>query len=487
MDETYRRSIAVLGHPLDALPDPLPIPVWRRRAGAAPVDVTLRPPGSKSLTNRVLLLAALCDGASTVGGALLEADDAERMLAAVQTLGARVERLDEPEGAPGPRLPPTGLSAPLIRVTGVGGRWRVPEGGARVDLHNAGTATRFLAAASLLAAGPVTIDGNERMRARPIGELADALTGLGADVDFLADPGCPPIRVTPPPENLPAAGVVELGRTQSSQFISGLLLAGVFLPGGLTLKLTGDEVTSGSYVRMTTDLLDLLGARVRTSADLRVIRVGDGLEPFDIEIEPDASGATYWFAAGVLLPEARVRVDGLVPDAGVPVLQGDVAFPDTLARLGGTVVEKGRTLGVRGQAELGPVMADMRDMPDAAVTLAVCCAFAQGTSVLRGVRTLRVKECDRIAALRAELGKLGVDVRDRVNGDDDVLTITPPPGGIDCSPAAPEIAFETYDDHRMAMALALVGLRRPNVLIRDPGCVAKTYPGYFAHLARLYG
>lgn len=456
-------AINQLRLPLHGLPDPLEIPVCRANPGDAPPVATIRPPGSKSLTNRLLLLAALAEGESVLHHPLLAADDAERMLAAISQLGAVVRR----EGD-------------SVRIAGVAGSWKIPAAGATVNLNNAGTATRFLAASALCAPGPLTVDGNERMRQRPIGELADLLKALGASIEFLGARGCPPMRVTPPEAGL-AREVIEISTTRSSQFISALLLIAPFLSNGLTVKLAG-PITSASYIHMTVGLLESLGVTVRTSEGLRIIRVMPGCASFDVEVEPDASGATYFWAAGALLRGATISVAGLGGDA----LQGDSGFPELLSRMGASVVFRDGLATVRGPEVLGPILTDMSDMPDAAMTAAVCAAFARGTTILRGVRTLRDKECDRIAALQSELGKIGVMVESDVHGDPDVLTITPPEGGIDCSPTAARIEFDTFDDHRMAMSLALIGLRRPNVFVRDPACVAKTYPGYFADLAKLY-
>jgi 3-phosphoshikimate 1-carboxyvinyltransferase len=452
--------------PLADLPDPLPIPTLPG-GGAAPPVASVRPPGSKSLTNRLLLLAALAGGESVLRHPLLEADDAERMLGAIASLGAGVERADG-----------------LVRIRGVDGLWDVPGDGVTVNLNNAGTATRFLAASALCSPGPMTVDGNERMRQRPIGELGDLLRRLGAGVEYLGVRGCPPIRITRPEGGLVERGV-SVPTTRSSQFISALLLVAPFLPDGLTLRLEG-AVTSASYVRMTVSLLERVGVQVRTSEGLRVIRVLPGCPSLDLDVEPDASGATYFWGAGALLPGASVAVEGL----GEGALQGDSGFPEMLGRMGASIAVKdgadGAVTVVRGPEGLSPVFADMSDMPDAAMTLAVCASFARGTSILRGVRTLRDKECDRIAALESELAKIGVVVESNVRGDPDVLTVTPPEKGVDCSEDAGRVEFDTFDDHRMAMSLALIGLRRPNVWIRDPGCVAKTYPGYFADLAKLY-
>lgn len=368
----------------------------------------------------------------------------------------------------------------------------MPPEGVTLNMNNAGTATRFLAAAALLSPAPITIDGNERMRERPIGELAEALHALGAGIRWLGVKGCPPLRIEPPaPDEI--GDDVSFGRTQSSQFISAMLLVGPWLPGGLTIRLTA-EPTSRSYVQMSLEMLARLGAAVRTSADLRVLRVtpqwssatsdkSRGVEPFEIEIEPDASSATYFWAAAALCPHSRIRIVGLPEES----MQGDSDFPELLARMGArlTNAPDGSGIVVQGPTRLRPILADMSNMPDAAVTLAVVAAFADGTSVIRGVRTLRVKETDRIAALRTELAKVGVSLTSDVHADPDTMTITPPVGGIDCSAGVERVAFDTYRDHRMAMALALFGLRRPNVWINDPSCVNKTFPTYWQQLATL--
>ncbi len=362
-----------------------------------------------------------------------------------------------------------------------------------LDLGNAGTATRFLAAAALLASAPITIDGNERMRQRPIGELAGVLATLGMEVEYLGGEGCPPLRLTPPARPARPHGTIDLGTTRSSQFLSALLLVGPWLPRGLTLRLRG-EVTSESYVAMTVRLLHHLGASVKIADGYRVIRVGaaaspgggpPGVRPFDYAVEPDASGAANLWAAAAMIPGAGCRVLGL----GAGSLQGDAAFPELLARMGATVTrpDSGEAwIEVRGPGALSPILADLSGMPDTAMALAAVAAFAPGASVIRGLRTLRVKETDRIAAMVKELAKIRVRVETPVAGDPHAVTLTPPPGGVDCSPGVPPVRFDTYADHRMAMAMALIGLRRPNVFINDPGCVAKTYPGYWGDLAKFY-
>jgi 3-phosphoshikimate 1-carboxyvinyltransferase len=474
-----------LAQPLDQLPDPLRIPPIPIRRGRAPFDITITPPGSKSLTNRALLLAALARGRSIVRRPLLEADDTERMLEALGRLGATVER----------------AGAADLFVTGVDGRWRPAGSEIELNLSNAGTATRFLAAGAALSPVPIVIDGNARMRQRPIAELADALVRLGLKVEFLGQAGHPPLRLSPPGgAGLPRAALLELPTTLSSQFISALLLIAPWFPGGLTLKLTG-AITSQSYISMTLGLLHRVGAATKYSDDMRVLRVstppasGDlgpsaaaaapGLLAFDYTVEPDASGATYFWAAAALFVGSTCRVAGLDGES----LQGDARFPELLHRMGAVLGKRdgeGAAISVRGCPQIAPILADMSAMPDAAMTLAAVACFAAGTSVIRGLRTLRVKECDRVQAMQVELTKLGIRVQNPVAGDRDAITVTPPPGGLNCAADCPEVVFDTYDDHRMAMSLALIGLRRPNVLIRNPGCVAKTYPTFWRDLTKLY-
>ena len=447
------------------LPERLALPQWSRAPGQSPLDITIRPPGSKSITNRALLLAALCDGTSTLNHPLIDADDAKRMLAAIEQLGAIVDQ----------------SNPAAIKITGVGGRWKTDPSNSTLNLNNAGTATRFLAASSLLASAPITITGNDRMQHRPIGELATILTQLGASIEYLANPDCPPIRITAPTQL--TTNHITIGRTQSSQFISALILVALFLKDGLTISMP-DGITSQSYVQMTIDLLDHLGATIQHDHDLKVIRIKPGLSAFNLDIEPDASGATYWWTAGALLPSATIRVEGF--SLKQTSTQGDAQFPKLLEQMGFTLVSKNNTLACKGIDTPNPIICDMRDMPDAVMSLAMVAAFAKGTTIIKGVKTLRVKECDRIAAMKTELGKLGVWVEDNLNGDEDTLSITPPTHGIDCSPACQPIAFDTYDDHRMAMSLSLIALRRPNITINDPKCVSKTYPTYWTDFARLY-
>lgn len=485
--------------PLARLESPLSIPTVRIRPGSSAFEVSLRPPGSKSLTNRAILLAALARGESTISHGLLDADDGQAMLGAVRGLGAHVE-----------------LSASgVLRVRGVDGFRGVGNEVARavtdvLDARDAGTVARFLAGAAVLGRSALVVDGSARLRERPMGPLADVLSKVGARIEYLERVGCVPMRITPPTSRGVPWPTLDLDSSMSSQFASALLLIGPWIPGGVTLRLTG-EVASASYISMTLGLLGRLGANVLFSENRRILRVGParptgahngarplGLDGFDLDIEPDASSATFFWAAAALVPGASVRILGVSNNS----LQGDAGFPQLLERMGATVRTPGSLhanglvfdldgadesyLEITGGPVIRPILADVNDIPDSAVPLAVVAAFASGVSIVRGVRTLRVKESDRIAALGVELAKIGVRVTHPVSGDDDVMSITPPAGGVDLSEGAPPVVFDTHRDHRMAMALSLVGLRRPNVSISDPASVGKTYPSFWSDFSRLF-
>ena len=476
-DDIAQPRIDHLAGPLEGLPDPLPLPTLRSIRDDERFDLTLRPPGSKSITNRAMLMAALAGGRSVLRGALTNAIDTRVMCDALRSLGVGVAI----EGA-------------TVTIEGVGGRWQPPGANTeavRLDLKNAGTAVRFLTAASVLSPVPVEVFGSDRMHERPIGQLVAAIGDLGARVEALGSPGCPPIRVHPP-QLLRSCGEVVFEELPSSQFVSAIMLLGAFMPGGLAIEIDG-EVTSSSYIRMTLGLLDVLGVPVRASANLSVLRIGSGSDAladgFELDIEPDASGASAFWAAAASVNGAEVTVEG-VDENG---LQGDLAFPSMLARMGATARSvpsedgpSGPSLSVRGGGSLKPVMADMRDMPDAAMALVVLAGLAQGGSLLRGRHTPRGKETDRLHALMTELAKVGVTLELDVHGEPGAVRIEPPEHGLDRSSSAKPVVFETYDDHRMAMALSIIALHRPNVSIADPGCVAKTYPGFWRDLSKLY-
>lgn len=439
------------------MPDPETIEI----RPVEPFDARLRVPGSKSLTNRALLLAALAEGESTLRGPLL-AEDTRRMIAALETLGVKLEREAGSED---------------LRVHGTGGA--IPRGESRLELQNAGTAMRFLTAACCLPAlnpptqdgsGAHVLDGNPRMRERPIGELVDALRAIGARVEYLGQRGYPPLRVHG--QGL-AGGELRLGPTLSSQYVSALLQIGPCCDAGITLHFDG-PVTSQPYVAMTIGLMRRFGAAVEVDEAFTRLRVEPGgYRAIDYGIEPDASNASYFLAAAAIVPGSQCVIE----DLGHESLQGDVGFAHVLERMGANVsVSEDRIVVGAPQRGLTGIDVSLNHMPDMAQTLAAVALFADGPTTIRDVGNLRVKETDRLAALQNELTKLGATVL--VHGDD--LRIDPP---------APEAlrpaAIDTYDDHRMAMSLALVGLRVPGVVIRDPGCVGKTFPDFFDYLQRL--
>ena len=481
----------------DLTPESLPALIRVPPLGK-PFHAIVRPPGSKSLTNRALLLAALAEGESVLRGALVDADDAQVMAGALTRLGANIE----------PQVAGDGATPPMVRVRGVAGRWTPARGEpVSLNLHNAGTATRFLAAAAALAPPEtaVLIDGNERMRQRPIGELGDLLAQLGVDVRYLGKQGFPPLRVATGKTLDALANRLSIGPTASSQFVSALLLAGGFLPKGLSVQFEHTP-TSEPYIHMTVGLLRRVGITVDDAlpASIRVHPLpGARLPAFNLDIEPDASGTTYMHGAAAMISGAQTLIPGLSRAS----LQGDALFADVLAAMGASVAWLAPSVavpdgGVRveGGPHISPIDVDLSGMPDTAMTAAVLACFASptaqnptATSTLRGLRTLRVKETDRLAALQTELSKLGAGVEIVASGGtrgDEALRIIPPIDLLDplvCVKSEPaSVTFDTYDDHRMAMALSLVGLRRANTFIRNPACVAKTYPTFWRDLRSLY-
>lgn len=424
---------------------------------AQPFRFSVMPPGSKSLTNRYLLLAALADGYSTLHRPL-RADDTEVMVAALRQLGVEIEASIS-DGA-----------WESLPICGTGGALR---GGCTLDLHNAGTAVRFLTAACTLADEPVTIDGNARMRQRPIGELVGLLRSLGAKIDYVGAEGCVPLVVH---RSEMRGGEVEVGATLSSQFVSGLLMLGPFMRDGVELRAIS-PLTSPGYVAMTLGCMDRFGATIKATPMLDRIDVRPGgYAGADITIEPDASSATYFLAAAALSPGSICTIEGI----GKGSLQPDVRVVDALNDMGAGVTFGRDFLTVIGAGEpLHGIDIDCAIMPDAAMTLAVVAAYANGETVLRGLGTLKHKETDRLAALKAELTKLGATVEIE---DDELIVIEP---ATDARQRSDDVLIETYDDHRMAMAFSLAGLVRPGIQIARPQCVEKTYPRYWVELERL--
>ena len=428
----------------DSSPGHLDLPPASRAAGVVAL------PGSKSISNRTLLLAALASGDTTVRG-LLDADDVDRMLDALGALGIRVERCGETRD---------------FVVHGRSGS--IPVASAQLFLGNAGTALRPLTAALAFAGGHYEISGVARMHERPIGDLVDALNALGADVRYLGRAGYPPLAIGPgrgtgTPDRVSVRGNV------SSQFTSALLMA---LPlvtarGGpaLTVDVEG-ELISKPYVTITINLMGRFGVTVEPvgGQSFRVPAGARYASPGSIQVEGDASAASYFLAAGAI-GGGPVRVTGV----GRQSIQGDVAFADALARMGAVVRSGDDWIEARAGQALEGIVIDCVAIPDAAMTLAVVALFARGPTRLTGIASWRVKETDRIAAMAAELRKLGATV----DVGDSHLTVFPPEG---LTPAT----IETYDDHRIAMCFSLATLGGVGVRIVDPDCVRKTFPDYFA-------
>ncbi len=417
-----------------------------------PIRATLTPPGSKSLTNRALLLAALAQGPSTIRRPLI-ADDTTVMLGALADLGFDVRRHDE-------------------HASIVGGGGAIPATGAALNLGNAGTAMRPLAAACCLGRGTFTLDGVARMRQRPIGELVEPLRRLGARIDYAMAEGYPPLRIVA--DGL-RGGEIEMAPTQSSQFITALLMTGPCMAEGIVLRFRG-PVTSRPYVEMTLALMARFGIDAEVDEAFARIAVRPGrYRGLDYTIEPDASNASYFLAAAAVIPGSKVTIKGL----GFRSVQGDAWFAErVLQPMGAAVIYEPDAITVMAPATGGlrGIDVDLNAMPDMAQTLAVTALFAHGPTTIRNVGNLRVKETDRMAALRTELEKLGAVVT--IDGDD--LTIQPPPKLL---PAA----IDTYDDHRMAMSFAVAGLHptSPGLTLHDPACVNKTFPDFFEYLERL--
>lgn len=425
------------------LEDPLPI------APRGPLDARVCVPGSKSLTNRALVVAALARGRSRLRGAL-RSQDTEAMLESLGRLGCAID-----------------VGGDVFEVTGREGRLTAPD--APLFARSSGTTARFLTAAATLADGPVVIDGSARMRERPIQELADALSALGARCRTLGRNGCPPVRVEG--GGLPGGPARIDARTSSSQFVSAILLVAPYAARDVELSLVGGSVISRPYVELTLQVMGAFGADAGWSGDgsLRVA-AGKTYTARDYAIEADASAAAYPFCAAAIAG-GRVRVEGIAADS----LQSDYRLLDILERMGCRVRRGPDWAEVEGADHLRGVDVDMNDLPDAALALAVVMLFAEGPSRIRNVPNLRIKETDRLAALETELRRLGGDVR--AGADDLCVNPSPLRGAV----------IHTYDDHRMAMAFALAGLRVPGVAIQDPGCVAKTWPDYFSMLEQLRG
>lgn len=407
-----------------------------------PVDADVVVPGSKSITNRALVCAALAEGTSELHG-VLEADDTHAMLSVIEELGAHSERQGTTDH---------------YQITGTAGS--LAPGPRTVNVRMSGTTARFATPLAARGTGVYIIDGAPEMRARPMGETVEALRTLG---------------VTAAPTELPITlrgglrgGTLTLGAAVSSQFASGMLLAAPGTDEGLDLALAGD-VVSRPYLDMTCEVMRSFGAVVEQPEPNRfVVPAGHPYHATNYQIEPDASAASYFFAAAAATG-GRVRIAGL----GSNALQGDVGFVDVLAAMGADVRVEADSIQVTGTGQLSGIDVDMSQISDTAQTLAAIAPFADGPVRVTGIGFIRKKETDRVAAVVTELQRMGIDATEEADG-------------FVVQPGAPQPAtIETYHDHRMAMSFAITGLRAPGITIADPGCVDKTFPNYWQVLDTL--
>lgn len=412
-----------------------------------PIDADVRLPGSKSYTNRALLIAALAKGETVLSHALFS-DDTRYMVGALQALGISIEARPDAEE---------------IRVVGRDG----PPTAEHADLFvgNAGTAARFLTAYVALGTGRYRIDGVKRMHERPIGPLIEALCQLGVDARSEDNNGCPPVVIDS--RGIPG-GTVSIDGHISSQFISALMMIAPMTVHGIELVIDGDLV-SKPYVDLTASVMRAFGARVRVD-NYQSIRVS-GQQPYQARaytVEPDASAASYFLAAAAVTG-GRVRIDSL----GKSSAQGDLRLAQIFEQMGCEVTWAEDWLELRGPHQLHGVDVDMGELSDVAQTLAAIAPFADGPVKIRGIGHIRHKETDRLRAVTTELKRLGASLEETADG----WVIQPS--------TLKAATIETYDDHRMAMSFAVTGLRVPGVRIAEPGCVAKTFPDFFERFAQL--
>lgn len=407
-------------------------------------------PGSKSISNRTLLLAALATGTTEIRD-LLASDDTARMLEALEKLGVKLENFAEN----------------AWRVTGCNGNF--PNKDAELFLGNAGTAFRPLTAALAFSKGNYHLSGVPRMHERPIGDLVDALRQAGADIDYLANDGFPPLNISPAQLNL--SNTIKIRGDVSSQFLTALLMALPLTGETATIEVVG-ELISKPYIEITLNLMAKFGVSVQREGWQRFTIPANSTytSPKQIFVEGDASSASYFLAAGAIAGE--VKVTGVDFES----IQGDVKFAHELEKLGVKIT--GGTNSITATAPKQKIKGfdlDCNHIPDAAMTLAILALFAEGTTTLKNIASWRVKETDRISAMATELRKVGAIVEEGA----DYIKITPP------AQLTPNAVIDTYDDHRMAMCFSLVSLGGVPITINDPKCVNKTFPDYFQRFAEI--
>jgi len=404
---------------------------------------TLKLPGSKSISNRTLLLAALAEGTTHIRD-LLASDDTARMLDALEILGVSLEQ----------------TGADDWKVTGVGGAFKIKE--ADLFLGNAGTAFRPLTAALALSGGHYKLSGVARMHERPIGDLVDALRQAGADIRYLGNEGFPPLEIFPAAVS---GNKVSVRGNVSSQFLTALLMALPLTGQETTIEVVG-ELISKPYIEITLNLMARFGIQVQRHGwqSFTIPANSCYQSPGELWVEGDASSASYFLAAGAI-GRGPVRVEGI----GKQSIQGDVRFAEALELMGAEITMGDHWIEAKSGGKLKALDLDCNHIPDAAMTLAIAALYADGTTTLRNIASWRVKETDRISAMATELRKVGAIVEEGA----DYIRVTPP------ATLIPGAAIDTYDDHRMAMCFSLVSLGGVPVTINDPKCVAKTFPDYF--------
>jgi len=413
------------------------------------IDATLSVPGSKSITQRALITAALADGQSTLHGPLVS-EDTDYSSRALGQMGIAISQ--EPE---------------IWRISGSGGTIATPEDD--IFLGNNGTATRFLTSVVALGSGEFIIDGDERMSERPIEPLIKALQGWGVDIESIHASGCPPLSIVA--QGL-SGGLTVLPEGRSSQYLSSLLLVAPYALASAELHVAG-EVLSKPYVAMTLQVMADFGVQVEAAPDFSSFSIPRGTyQARDYQVEGDASNASYFWAAAAI-------TGGRVTVSNVPVLslQGDTMLVPLLARMGCNVSRTEQGISVEGTDHLAGIAVDMGDMPDVVPTLAVIAAFADGPTEISNIGHLRIKECDRLSAVVTELSRLGA----RVEEFPDRMIIHGE-GGKNLHQAE----IDTYHDHRMAMSMAVAGLRIKGVRITGESCVAKSFPDFWERFAALH-